>query len=472
MRQRASPGRPRTQAAALLLPLLLLLILRAPPSAAAAAAAAAPNATAFSTYFANWAVYHEGGFSYTADDLAAVAPKLGAVMYAFLYFCPPPGTSPLPYWAQPPYGSCTDATAFEIMSVEPRDAAFLATLATYKAANPGLKVLLSVGGWNFPSEYFSKLAASPAARGAFAASAKAWLASSGADGIDLDWESPCSAPREDDVEISCGSFQRVADAGGSCPQDTANIVLLYQELRAALGPGATLALAAQAGKRLEEKEGIAKVFPILDRFNIMTYDYAVSDVAALPPGSGMSPNAPLFQPRQPGAVNMSIASTVANYLALGVPPSKIHVGVPLYAHTWFNASLAAGGRWRAFGALPDVQGLCCGPFASTFGGRPGAAALECGTLMYSEVLAAGADLSYYDNETETAIAYFSKAGADGTPAGTWVSYNDERSVRTIARWARQKGLGGVFVFDSSMDTRSAAGEWTYTLMNAIAEELA
>jgi hypothetical protein len=44
-------------------------------------------------------------------------------------------------------------------------------------------------------------------------------------------------------------------------------------------------------------------------------------------------------------------------------------------------------------------------------------------------------------------------------------------VREIAAWARKKGLGGVFVFDSSMDTFSG-GEWTYTLMNAIAAELA
>ena len=56
-------------------------------------------------------------------------------------------------------------------------------------------------------------------------------------------------------------------------------------------------------------------------------------------------------------------------------------------------------------------------------------------------LAAGADLSDYDNETETAIAYLSRAGADGTPAGTRITYNDERSVRAIARWARQKTAG-------------------------------
>ena len=409
--------------------------------------------------------------SYEASDLANIAGKLNAIMYSFLYFCPPPGTSPMPYWAQPPYGSCTDATAFQIMSVEPRDASFFASIKGFQEQNPSLKsFILSIGGWNFPSSYFSALAASPTARATFAASAKQWLATSGANGLELDWESPCSVAREDDVEISCTDFDRVADSGGKCPEDTANIVSLYEDLRSAL-PGVTLSLAAQASKKLEEKEGIAKLFAHLDRFNVMTYDYAVSDVSQLPPGSGMSPNAPLLMPKSAGALNYSIVSTVAAYLMLGVPPEKIHVGIPLYGHSWFNASLAAGGAWKQFGAVPAVLGLCCGPFATTFGGRPGPAALQCGTLMYSEIVAAAADLTVFDRETFSNIAYFSKPGADGTPAGTWVSYNDVESVREIAAWARKKGLGGVFVFDSSMDTFSG-GEWTYTLMNAIAAELA
>jgi len=45
----------------------------------------------------------------------------------------------MPYWALPPYGSCTDATAFQLMSVEPHDAGFLQTINGYKASNPNLK---------------------------------------------------------------------------------------------------------------------------------------------------------------------------------------------------------------------------------------------------------------------------------------------------------------------------------------------
>jgi chitinase len=436
-------------------------------SAETSSSAASP---AFSTYFANWAIYHQNNFSYAASDLSPIVKKLSSIMYSFLYFCPPPGTSPMPYWSQPPYGSCTDATAFQIMSVEPRDTSFFASIKDFQSSQPTLSFILSIGGWNFPSSYFSALAASQSARSTFAASAKQWLATSGANGIELDWESPCSSPREDDVEISCTDFDKVVDAGGSCPKDTSNIVLLYKELRTALGPSVTLSIASQASKKLEEKEGIAALFPILDRLNIMTYDYAVSDITSLP--GGMSPNAPLFTPTQPGTVNMSIASTVSAYLKLGVPPSKIHIGIPLYGHSWFNKSLAEGGKtlWQSFGAQAEIQGLCCGPFASTYGARPGLSALQCGTLMYSEIISAKADLYYYDNTTQSAIAYFSKAGADGTPAGTWVSYNDMRSVRFIAKWAKSKGLGGVFVFDSSMDTFEN-GEWTYTLMNAIADQL-
>jgi len=53
----------------------------------------------------------------------------------------------MPYWAQPPYGSCTDATAFQIMSVEPRDASFFASIKGFQAQNPSLKsFILSIGG--------------------------------------------------------------------------------------------------------------------------------------------------------------------------------------------------------------------------------------------------------------------------------------------------------------------------------------
>lgn len=298
----------------------------------------------------------------------------------------------MPYWAQPPYGSCSDATAFQLMSVEPADAGNLATIATFKQQNPGLSLLLSVGGWNFPSAYFSALAASPAARATFIASVQQWMTQYGADGIDVDWEVrvavlivyapyphphpllcilslrgvipplstfralrpplppllcssspalpcppplphllpptpqyPCAPPRTDPVEISCTDFQTVTDTGGSCPADTTNIVTLFSEMRQAM-PNKIISLASQASRALEAKMAVGLLAPHVDRFHVMSYDYAVSDI---PAAGGLSPNAPLYTPSAPGAVQMSINDTVSAYLSAGVAASKIWVGIPL-----------------------------------------------------------------------------------------------------------------------------------------------
>ncbi len=178
------PGSPRCKGA---IPLFTpgAAIAVAPP---AQVKAAAKNGTGFGTYFANWARYHGDGYSYDASDLQPIVGRLNEINYAFLYFCPPPGTSPMPYWSQPPYGSCTDATAYQLMSVEPKDAEFLATITGFKATQPDLKVLLSVGGWNFESAFFSQMAATPASRAIFVASVKSWIEQYNADGVDIDCE--------------------------------------------------------------------------------------------------------------------------------------------------------------------------------------------------------------------------------------------------------------------------------------------
>ena len=122
-----------------------------------------------------------------------------------------------------------------------------------------------------------------------------------------------------------------------------------------------------------------------------------------------------------------------------------------------------------------MQGSCCGPFATTNGAKPGPGAQQCGTLMYSEVLAAigsgGSSVTTFDNETQSDIAYFTGMGEDGSATpGTWITYNSQRSALAIAKYAKSKNLGSVFVFDSSMDTMSG-NDFTYELSLAVAQEL-
>jgi GH18 family chitinase len=72
--------------------------------------------------------------------------------------------------------------------------------------------------------------------------------------------------------------------------------------------------------------------------------------------------------------------------------------------------------------------------------------------MYSEIVTAGFD-TYYDNSTSSMIGYLASEGKDSyTPAGTWINYLDEKTVGEQVTWAMEKGLGGAFAWDCTMDS--------------------
>merc|ERR1719329_1446310 len=415
-------------------------------------------------YFANWAQYHTAPYTHTAEDLAPIAPRTDFVYFGFAYFCPPSDTAQVPYWAVAPFGSCDSSNEYEIMLVEKNDGDSIKTLVSQ-----GPKVILSIGGWNFPSSFFSKMVASSDSRSKFINSAKPFIQQNGLAGIDIDWEFPCSAARTDPVKITCDKFRSTEDEGGNCPADTQNLATFLKELRAALGSDVHISVASQAGEKNWKNMGLQEASQYVDHWNIMNYDYVVSDV---PDGATMSPNAPLYTPSASGAAQMSIDYTVKGYLAEGVPKEKIMVGIPFYGHTWYAPGMSG---WEEFGGQGQIQGECCGPFAQTYGAKPGKGCSQCGVMMFSEIRAAGCDTQFHD-ETKSDIAYCSSASADGyTEAGTWITYNSLNSIKDITQYAVDNGLAGVFAFDSSMDTLkdpNNGGEFSFELMNAMADTLA
>merc|ERR1712166_591028 len=180
-------------------------------------------------------------------------------------------------------------------------------------------------------------------------------------------------------------------------------------------------------------------------------------------GSVTNPNAPLYMPE--GGLQMSVNDSVTHYINAGVPKSKIMVGLPLYAHTWYAPGLT-GSAWQKFGLETQIQGECCGPFASTGGAKPGQGCQLCGSMMYSEILAGNPE-TWDDEQTQSTIAYFTKDGEDGgyTAAGTWLSYNDLKSAQAFVQYEKEMGLAGLFIYSTDMDTNSG-GSYTYYLMNA------
>lgn len=59
-----------------------------------------------------------------------------------------------------------------------------------KKINPDLKVMLSVGGWNFGSAQFSRLVSDQAAMLRFATQSVTFLTKYKFDGLDINWEYP------------------------------------------------------------------------------------------------------------------------------------------------------------------------------------------------------------------------------------------------------------------------------------------
>lgn len=446
----------------------------------ATAAASDVNTTAggvFNAYFANWAQYHKSGYSYTASDLAPIAGKMDMLTYAFAYFCPAEGVTK-PYWITD-RKLCDGKQPFDLIAPEPKDPEYYKTVTGFKQQNSNLKVVLSIGGWNFPSAFFSQMVSTQANRAKFIQSATSYMNQNGFDGIDIDWEYPCSAPRTNPIKMDCETFNMVRDDGSmTCKgsdfcsgcADRDNLLSLVKEMRASWGTSKIITVAGQAG--MPKASGgfhLAEMAQHIDYFNIMSYDYSVSDI---PTASHTAPNMGLYNTSDsipaPGD-RWGIDYTVSGYLAAGVPKHKIVVGLAFYGHSWYVPGLS-GTQWQKFGLEAKMQGQCCGPFGSTYGAKSGQGCSLCGSMMYSEIQAAGC-ATWHDSETKSDVQYCEGEGKDGyTASGTWTSYCGKECMNTIVSYVKEKQLAGAFAFDTSMDSHSG-GSWSYELMNAIADGL-
>ena len=236
-------------------------------------------------YFANWAQYHQAPYTYTPDKLQPIAKSLDQLMYSFLYF----------------------DDNFKVYTIEPKDTQFIPQIMQYKQSNSQLKVMASIGGWNFHSELYSKMVSTQSNRKAFIDSLEDIMTKYGFDGVDLDWEYPCSSPRTDYVKYSCTNIKPSSDNGGKCPNDTNNLLQLVKELRQTLGKGKVITLASPASSQKWGNLQLKEMSTYVDYWHVMTYDYTVSDIKN---SKTTAPNSPLYDPpTSSGAVQWSLDYT-------------------------------------------------------------------------------------------------------------------------------------------------------------------
>ena len=179
-----------------------------------------------------------------------------------------------------------------------------------KAHAAKVHVLVCVQG---PANAFSKIAADAGARDRFATSMKEFVTTNRYDGVDIDWEVP------------------------STPAEVASDVALMQSLRDALpAPQYLLSMATPSEPGHWGNYDFAKLTPIVDFFNVMTYDFHG------PWTKHTGFNSPLFPNGKDPEHDGSIEESVDLYLnQLGVPADKINLGTAFYGYEFPSSQLFA-----------------------------------------------------------------------------------------------------------------------------------
>lgn len=293
-----------------------------------------------------------------------------------------------------------------------------AELSRLKLRQPHLKVLISIGGWT-GSGKFSDVALTDSTRRVFAESAVDLFIRQRPglfDGIDVDWEFPVAGGMEGNVER---------------PADRENFTLLLAELRRQLDArGAIdrrhyeLAIAASARPSEIANVEITRIVPLLDMINVMTYDYHS--------GSRSTHfNAPLYAATGDPTPSLNVDVTMRAFLDAGVPASKLLVGIPFYGHGHGGVPGGNGGLFQLGTGKP-----------SGWRGNDGDWRVLAQTRLKNPSY-----VRHWDSAARVPWLY------DST-SRTWVSYDDPQSVGEKVRYVRERGLGGVVIWELGGDDGS------------------
>jgi chitinase len=281
-----------------------------------------------------------------------------------------------------------------------RDSTTIRNLVLLKKRNPGLKILLSMGGWG-GCLTCSAVFSTPEGRKEFAESVKEVNDYFQTDGIDLDWEYP--------------AIQGPPDHPFSAA-DKLNFTALLQELRKTLGKKKEISFAAGGfSSYLEKSVEWEKVIPLVNRVNLMTYDlvHGYSTVTGH--------HTPLYStPEQ----KESTDHAVRYLLSIGVPAKKLVIGAAFYARVFEGVENVNNGLYQTC-KFRNAVGFR--NFSATF--FP-----EKGFIYYWDSIAAA---PFLYNKTEK----------------LFVSFDDSISVEHKTRYAISRHLDGIMFWQLMDDKR-------------------
>ena len=289
--------------------------------------------------------------------------------------------------------------------------------------NAGRKALLCVGGAGSEPAFQGATTANHVP--AFVSALAALMSSNNYDGLDIDWEPLAAA-------------------------DILQYTNFMTTLRAAI-PGALLTAAAPAYPQYgDPPDAIFAVFAslqgTLDQINIMTYD-----LSGPYPGWITWFNSPIYDggytfPSTGGPLP-SIDGAVDNYVNNGVKPLKLALGLPFYGYVWT-------------GVLQPRQ-----PWSESNTPTVSAAA-------YRAIITSYYQSNSYQWDIAAQAAYLSLSNASSAD-DMFVSYEDAASCQTKVSYSRNRGLGGIMIWELSQDFFPERGEGQQSpLLQSLRQSLA
>lgn len=334
----------------------------------------------------------------------------------------------------------TDRTAQEHKGI-------LRQLRALKRRHPHLKILLSIGGaclYNPNNavceplhDRFKQIARSPESIAYFADQAVQLMTQpfpNGEDqrlfdGIDLDWEFPDAADRKTFVAVLQALRNRLNEAS--------------QRLNRPL----LLTIDGAATPYFIQHYDIPAIAPLVDWVNVMAYLYHMPQSWNDHTGH----HAPFrTSKKDPHGEEYNLRQvSVQAWKAGGMPLDKLMLGIPYFGVGY--AGVEAGSD-------PKLPGLYQ---------RYRAPLVEGGEIPYSELWTqywqTGSYKAYWDTEAGVPFLYNERDKA-------WISYESPMSASGKTNWAKKEGLGGVFLWELSME--SPLGQRITPITLAIAEAAA
>lgn len=299
-----------------------------------------------------------------------------------------------------------------------------------RAHAAGKKVLICVGGAGSEGDF--QAATSVANLPVFISNLTNFMATRGYDGVDLDWE---PLPTSD-----AGQFTNLVNGLRSALDDFTQ----HKLLTVAAG-----AYPSYGDPPTAEYTMFAALQNQFDQINIMTYDLSG-------PYEGWVTwfNSPIYDGgyRFPstGGLVPSVDGAVSNFIANGVNPNKLGIGIAFYGYVWTGGSGTSTG-----GVTEPRQSWTTAP---TITAEP----------SFTTIMASYYQSNLYHWDTSAQAAYLSISNAN--PANDmFISYDDQRTCQSKVSYARNHDLGGVMIWELAQDHQSGQPD---PLLQALKQALA